>query len=152
MFKTDEQLQQEKIETEKMEKEFESERKREWMDGDLKQRVSEEYDSMIADLRSGKVNPDAYQKKEGLNLNEKEITDLGQSKAFQTLWEKKFQLKQAREEAEGNWKRVNALKKVLRRDDIDSKNFDRLEQSLSPDLMAEYQERVVGRDDAEYQL
>ena len=142
LFKNNEQLEQEKIEKEKMEKEFESDRQREWKDSSLKAKIEKDYSKMISDLESGKVKPDAYLENEGLNLTEGEITDLGSSKAFQALWEQKFLLKAAREQATEKWARMNALEKTIGKS-VDPLNFERLEKSLPADLMEEYQRRML---------
>ena len=141
LFKSPEQIEAEAKDREEMEKEFEKGREIEFKDSSLKGKIEADYGKMISDLENGRVKPDAYISRENLNFTEGEITDLGESKSFQALYEQKFLLKAAREQATDKWIRMNALEKTIGKS-VDPINFERLEKSLPADLMQEYQTRI----------
>ncbi len=144
MFQNEEEIEKRKMEKQEMEKEFEEDRQKSWKDADLKQKVITKYNQMIDDLRSGRVDPNTYRDKEVFHLTMEEFVDLPkESEAFQVLWSKKYELQEARKEAEGKKAMLDALKRTTSREDIDDINFDEVEKGLSQDKFREYMERTA---------
>ncbi len=107
----------------------------------MRNEISAKYSQMIKDLESGKVHPEAYLNEEKINLSHDQIAQMRDSKAFAELWQKKYELGKAREDASLKYHKKQVLEKITG-EEIDNINFDRIENNLTPQQFHEYRQRL----------
>ncbi len=164
MFENPDDAKQRELEQKEADEKFQREQDKQWEDSQLKNKIDAKYKKMVNDLEEGRVSPDAYKQSESFLITQDQLADIPRdSKAFNSLWGWKHELRKKREDAEYRNRKIETLKEMTGKN-VDMLNYEKIEREMdTPEKLREYQIRVMqgkkepkedsdNSDNTEYQL